>query len=152
MRLFRPSIIIVAFSALTTMLGCAPLAITALGVGGSAGMTHAMNGVTYRTFTAPMVNVRTAVLQALTGMGIKIDSSGRQDEVEVIKAATSEREILIELEPISANTTRMRSVAKKSVFIYDSATASEIIQQTEKFLLKPQQRANGHDELASRLW
>jgi hypothetical protein len=149
MRLLQPSNIIIALAALITTSGCAPLAITALGVGGTAGMSHAMNGVTYRTFTAPMANVRVAALQALGEMDIRLESSAKQGASEYIKAASSDREIEIELEAISTNTTRMRSVAKKSTFVYDSATAAEVVQQTEKFL-KPQRM--DQQELVSRLW
>src|SRR5262245_19890024 len=132
---FRRLTTIMMLSALTLLTGCSSLAITALGVGSTAGVTHAMNGVAYKTFTAPTANVRLAALGALKRMGIKVD----QKENELIKAATPERDIEIELETLSANTTRMRAVAKRNIFLYDSATAAEIIQQTEK-LLKPQQR------------
>lgn len=40
----------------------------------------------------------------------------------------------MELEAISPNITRMRTVAKKGPLFYDSATATEIILQTEKAL------------------
>ena len=151
MRPFKPMLIIATLAALFTVGGCAPLAITALGVGGQAGMSHAMSGVTYRTFTAPIANVRIAALQALSGMNIPVDSSGQQNGSEFIKATASDREIEIQLESISATTTRMRSVAKKSTFMYDSATATEIIQQTEK-QLKPQQKIAIQQEVALRLW
>jgi Protein of unknown function (DUF3568) len=150
-RSFKPLFIIGTLAALFIVGGCAPLAITALGVGGQAGMSHAMNGVAYRTFTAPMANVRIATLLALSGMNIQVDSSGKQSETEFIKATASDRQIEIELESISPTTTRMRSVAKQSTFVYDSATATEIIQQTEK-LLKPQQKIALQQELALRLW
>ena len=136
------------------LAGCSPLAITALGVGGSAGVNHAMSGASYRTFMAPMPNVRAATLQALGRMGIRVDSSGKQNEGEFIKAAATDRKIDIELEVISPNATRMRSVTKRGVFIYDTATTDEIIQQTEK-LLKPQppmpQRASVSQGLAAAL-
>jgi hypothetical protein len=59
-----------------------------------------------------------------------------QDKSNVIlfSAKTSERNIEIQLEPISANTTRMKVAAKKSMFLYDTATAEEIILQTKKYL------------------
>lgn len=151
MHPFKPLLIIFTLAALFAVGGCAPLAITALGVGGQAGMSHAMNGVTYRTFTAPIANVRIATLQALSGMNLRVDSSGQQNEIEFIKATASDRQIEIELESISPTTTRMRSIAKQNTFMYDSATAAEIIQQTEK-LLKPQQKIAVQQEVALRLW
>jgi len=150
-RPFKTLFIIITLAALFTMGGCAPLAITALGVGGQAGMSHAMSGVTYRTFTAPIANVRIATLLALSEMNIPVDSSGKQNDNEFITATASDRQIEIEFESISSTTTRMRSIAKKSTFVYDSATAMEIIQQTEK-LLKPQQKIAVQQEVALRLW
>lgn len=155
MRSLRPTLIPGIFAAIVMTTGCSPLAITALGVGGPAGVNHAMNGASYRTFTAPMPAVRVAAVQALGRMGIRVDNTDKQNEGELIKASASERDIEIELEAVSANATRMRSVTKRGVFIYDTATSDEILQQTEK-LLKPQQpgpqRASLPQGLSSMLW
>lgn len=53
---------------------------------------------------------------------------------ELIQANTPDRQIEVELERISSNTTRMRTVAKNGPLFYDSATATEIILQTERML------------------
>lgn len=115
--------------------GCVPLSITAAGVGASAGITHTMGGITYRTFTLPMPEVRNATITALNRMGIKVASSTKEDGNQVIKANAAGRDIEIELEPLSPNATRMRTTARNGV-LYDSATATEIILQTEKALGK----------------
>ena len=115
------------------LAGCAPLGITAFGVGASAGVAHGLGGVTYRTFTAPMPKVRGATMSALNKMGIKVVSTAQVEGTEVIKATASDRDIEVELEPLTPSTTRIRTVAKKGLF-YDSATATEIILQTEKVL------------------
>jgi hypothetical protein len=115
------------------MAGCEPLSITALGVGAAAGVTHTMGGITYRTFTVPMPRVKGATLTALNRMGIKVDSTVKEEGGELIKANTAGRSIEIQLEPISPNATRMRAVARNG-FFYDSATATEIILQTERAL------------------
>jgi len=114
--------------------GCAPLAITAAGVGAGAGVSHTMGGYTYKTFTMPVAKVRAASLTALKRMGIKYESSQTTKEGEVIKAKANDRDIEIALDVISPNTTRMRTIAKKGALIYDSATSTEIILQTEKVL------------------
>lgn len=114
--------------------GCEPLALTAFGVGASAGVSHSLNGITYRTFTLPVSRVRGATMTALDRMGIKVEGSEKVELAEVIKAHSADRAIEIELEPVSAKTTRMRVVAKKGPVFYDSATATEIILQTEKVL------------------
>jgi len=118
------------------MNGCVPAVTTAAGMGGSAAITHTVNGITYRTFTAPTAKVRIAAIHALERMQIKLVSDGMQDKsnIRLVTAKTNERTIEIQLEPISPNTTRMRVVAKSSAFFYDSSTAEEIILQTKKSL------------------
>lgn len=122
---------------ITTLTGCAaPLFATAAGVGGSAALTHTTNGIAYHTFTAPTMKMRTAALNALSRMRIDVVAEGMMDKTNIrfVNAKTTERNIQIQLEPISTNTTRMRVTAKSSIFSYDSATAEEIIQQTKKSL------------------
>lgn len=116
------------------LAGCEPLALTAAGVGMSTGVSHTLSGITYRTFTAPMSRVRGATMTALNRMSIKVQSSGKMEDGELIKAKSGDRDIEIELEPISPNTTRMKAVARKGAVFYDSATAMEIILQTERIL------------------
>lgn len=122
-----------AFTALL-LGGCEPMALTAFGVGASTGVQHTLGGVTYRTFTAPAPRVRAAALGALGRMGIKVDSTEKIQGGELIKASTRERQIELEVESISPNTTRLRAVARQSGLLYDSATATEIILQTERML------------------
>jgi hypothetical protein len=116
--------------------GCVPAITTAAGVGGSAAMAHTSNGITYRTFTASSSKVRVATLSALNRMQIKVISDNMQtnSNIRLVAAKTNERNIEIQIEPISVNTTRMRVTAKSSIFSYDSATAEEIIQQTKRYL------------------
>lgn len=130
--------LLVFFILLQTLLlpGCLPAVTTAAGVGGSAAMTHATNGITYRTFTASPAKVRVATLSALNRMRIKVVSENLKNHsnIRFVEAKTSDRNIEIQIEPITTNTTRMRVTAKSSIFSYDSATAEEIIQQTKKSL------------------
>lgn len=133
MELFKITVLLLADM---TFSGCAPMVTTAAGVGGSAALTHTLNGTTYRTFTAPAAKVRVATVSALSRMKIKVVSEDMQNKGNVIlfTAKTSERNIEIQIEPISANATRMKVAAKSSIFSYDSATAEEIIMQTKKSL------------------
>ena len=106
-----------------------------VGVGGSAAVSHTLNGITYRTFTAPAANVKTASLGALNRMGIKYTGSAKGEHgAEMLKATATDRSIEITLEPLSANSTRMKVVARNGGIFYDSATATEIILQTERRL------------------
>lgn len=128
----RFSFLFLAAAVTLATTGCAPVLISAVGVGAAAAASHQMGGLTYRTFTAPLPRVRGAVLLALKKMSIKPDPSEKIDLGERISAKAGGRNIEIELEALTPNTTRMRAVARKDGgFVVDSATAVEIINQTE---------------------
>lgn len=122
--------------------GCETIAITALGVGASAGVTHTANGVSFRTFTAPAHRVRAASLTALGRMGVKVDAIDRTEDGELIKGTYAERRIEVELEPMSKSTTQVRATAKRNFFVHDAATAREIVEQTARAMgLAPRAQA-----------
>lgn len=134
----RPSIPLATLFLLGFLNGCAAVGLTLFGVG--AGVTtgtavsYTLDGIAYRTFTAPLPQVRTAALTALNNMGIRVSDKLKTDAGEMIKATGTDREIEIELEVVSPKTTRIRTVAKQGWFFKDRATATEIIVQTEKVL------------------
>ncbi len=113
--------------------GCEPLTITAVGIGAATGVGHVLGGIVYRTFTEPLPRVKKAAVASLNQMGFKIESVEKQEHGELIKAKAKERDIEVELEALSPATTRMTTTAKNGL-IYDSATATEIILQTERLL------------------
>lgn len=115
--------------------GCAPVALTALGVGMATGVSHTLGGMVYKTFTAPKSEVRKATMTALNRMQIKVRQSRRDGSSEVISAKAGDRDIEIELEALTPNTTRMLVTARKdSGLLRDGATATEIILQTERIV------------------
>jgi hypothetical protein len=116
------------------LAGCQPLALSLLGAGAGTALRYGIDGVTYRTFTAPAPMVREASLRALERMGITLASTERFEGGELIHARADHRAIEIELEPISPKATRIRIAAKNGSFFYDNATAFEIIAQTERLL------------------
>lgn len=133
-RLRRGATVLLVLGFGTLLLaGCEGAALTMFGVGASTGVQHSLNGVTYRTFTAPSAKVKSATLVALGRMAIKVDKTNKQGSDDIIVAKAADRSIEIEVQPLSPNTTRMRAVAKQGLF-YDNATAYEIITQTEKVL------------------
>ena len=73
-------------------------------------------------------------MTALKRMGIKVKAKETNDQGDSIKASGAGREIEVELEIISPNSTRMRTIAKQGAFFVDRATAVEIISQTENIL------------------
>jgi hypothetical protein len=115
------------------LAGCDPVSLTVFGVGTATGVQHTLNGIAYRTFTAPLPQVRSAATASLNRMGIQITSREKNGSGEVIKASANERKIEIELDALTPNTTRMRTVVRNGLF-YDSATGTEIILQTERVL------------------
>jgi hypothetical protein len=123
-----------AFVLLAFLAGCEPMAVTLAGVGTATGVNHALGGVVYKTFTEPMPKVNRGAHAALDRMAIKVESSSMHEGTRVITATAHDRKIEIELEPISPNTTRMRAVARKPWGFWDSATATEIILETDKSL------------------
>ncbi len=105
-----------------------------LGTGAGTALRYGIDGVAYRTFTAPAPAVRQASLAALEQMGIGFESTDTFEGGEVLYARSAKRTIEIEVEPISARATRVRIAAKNGGLFYDSATASEIVAQTERLL------------------
>jgi hypothetical protein len=117
-----------------SLAGCQPLAISLLGAGAGTALRYGIDGVSYRTFTAPAPMVKAASLAALERMGMSLQSTDRFEGGELIYAQSGKRSIEIEVEPISAKATRVRIAAKNGSLFYDNATASEIIAQTERLL------------------
>jgi len=117
------------------LAGCAAIGITLLGVGAGVGAAHELGGMSYRTFTDTLPHVKRATMTALKRMAITVSDVEKMENGERIKATAADRDIEIELESLSPKTTRMRTVARKDGgLIVDSATAVEIIIQTEKAL------------------
>lgn len=105
-----------------------------LGTGAGTALRYGIDGVAYRTFTAPAPAVKQASLAALEQMGIGFESTDTFEGGEVLYARSAKRTIEIEVEPISGRATRVRIAAKNGGLFYDSATASEIVAQTERLL------------------
>ena len=123
--------------AVASLPACEPLSIMAAGVGGSAAVSHTLGGITYRTFTAPQQEVRTASINALNRMGLRVVGTEKgENGAQILKARGNERDIEITFEPISQSATRMRVIARNGSIFFDSATATEIILQTEKRLTR----------------
>jgi hypothetical protein len=118
--------------------GCAAVGLTllgaAVGVGSGTAVSYTLNGVAYRTFAAPLATVERATVTALRDMGLTLEDRQATEDGKLLKASGKDREIEIRLEPVSAKTTRIRTVVKMGAFLKDRATATEIIVQTERVL------------------
>jgi hypothetical protein len=116
--------------------GCDPISLTAASLGAGVGVSHTLGGIIYKTFTAPMKTVEDGSVVALRDMGVKVVSRSTNKVGErIISATAKDREIEVLLEPLTPRTTRMRVIASNGL-LKDSATAQEIMLQTERVLSK----------------
>jgi Protein of unknown function (DUF3568) len=121
--------------ACVAIAGCAAVAVTAAGVGMATGVSHTLSGVVYKTFSAPQAKVQNATVAALHKMQIKVTERKREENKQLITARAADRDIDIEIEALTPNATRLTVTATKSGgLVRDSATATEIILQTEKLV------------------
>ena len=115
--------------------GCAAVALTAVGVGMATGVSHTLGGIVYKTFAAPQPKVKRSTVAALGRMQIKLVDTKQDGNKEVIRARAADRDIEVEIESLTPNTTRVTVTAvKDGGLIRDAATATEIILQTEKLV------------------
>ena len=115
--------------------GCVAVGLTALGVGMATGVSHTLSGIVYKTFSASQSSVEAATRSALSRMQIKVVEAKRSGTTRTIKAKAGDRDIEVELEALTPNTTRMTVTAKKDGGILrDGATATEVILQTERIV------------------
>jgi len=118
--------------------GCAAGGLTLLGVGAgtaaSTGTAYTLDGVAYRTFTASLDEVRRATSTSLKRMDVRVRSDRASDSGRSIVALAGDRTVAIDLERLTARTTRMRVTAKHGAVFRDRSTAGEIIAQTERAL------------------
>jgi hypothetical protein len=119
--------------------GCAAAGLTVAGAGAGvamgSGVEHTMTGITYKTFSVPVAELRIATVQSLKRMDMKLEADGPTEEGWALQATARDRVVDIELESLTARTTRMRVVANKGqLFFKDASTATEIIMQTAQTL------------------
>ncbi len=120
---------------LLILSGCANVATVMVG-GASNGVAYTISNIAYKTIVSPIDQVELANRLALIKMGIKqVEKKETGNGVEIF-AETSELKIHIDLEKITAKTTKIGVDAAKSVVVKDKATAAAIIEQTEAMLEK----------------
>ena len=118
------------------LAGCQSLAVSMAGAGAGMAFRYGIDGVAYRTFTAPAPAVKKASLVALERMGILVESTASFEGGEILLARSENRAIEIDIEPITPRATRMRIAAKNGGLFYDAATAAEIVAQTAAVLFE----------------
>lgn len=131
----KKTIVVFLALCLPALGGCVAIGLTALGVGMATGVSHTLGGMVYKTFTASHAQVKRAAVGAMARMQVKVVETKREGSTERILARAGDRDIEIELESLTPNTTRMKVTAKKDGGILrDGATATEVILQTEKIV------------------
>jgi hypothetical protein len=125
---------VLLLGACVPLAGCETVAIALLGAGASSAIRYNLDGIAGRTFTAPLAQVKNASLAALERMGLSLGGTSSYESGETIYASAANRDIEIELEPITQQLTRLRVTAKGGGLLYDNSTAVELVAQTEKQL------------------
>jgi hypothetical protein len=121
------------------LTGCAAgIGLTLLGVGagisGGTGVNYTLDSVAYKTFAASEPELRSATLRTLKRMAMDVTAKQTTEAGSEITASAGDRTVEIELDRITAKTSRMRVVVKQGWVFRDRATAGELIVQTARTL------------------
>ena len=134
----RGHLVLLLLLAMAGSSGCAALALTVFGSGAGISASTSTNYIlysfVYKTFTIPERGVRTATLITLKRMAIQVKENQANEAGTKIVAMAGDRTIEVELDRLTARTTRMRVNVKQGWFFRDRATATEIISQTQRTL------------------
>lgn len=128
-----------------SMTGCiAAAALPALGLAAmgdaagsaaKAGVEHTMSGATYRTFTAPIADVHSAVLQAFRDLELEVTEDELLEDGRMrVAAEARDRHIGVKLEPVTPALTRLMMYVRKGWIGRDASTSTELIEQTARTL------------------
>lgn len=125
--------------------GCAAAGLTLFGVGAGVstgtGVSYTLDSIAYKTFTTPVEDLQSATLKSLKRMDMTVKETKPSESGKKILAIAGDRVIEIELDRLTAKTSRMQVVAKQGWLLRDRATATEVILQTEQALDDQQQLA-----------
>jgi len=105
------------------------------GAGAKAGIDYSIGRTAYRTFSAPLDDVRCAVLQTFSDLEIEITEDETSDDGNAqIVAEALKLKIRVQLEPVTPALTRLRMTVRRGWFGRDRATSTELIEQTARAL------------------
>ena len=123
-------LLILMFVFLTFGSGCAAVALS----GATMGAGYNFMNTADKTSNFSLDQVHAAMTLALDRMEIEVLEDVETEDGREIEASAKDLSIDIELESITARTTKISVNASKETFIKDRATAVEIIQQTQIIL------------------
>lgn len=121
--------------AMVALAGVGTVAGTAVAIGIDTAVERTLNAIAYRTFTAPLDDIRRAALGTLGRMGMPVTADEKTATGWTISATAADRTVELELERLTPDATRMRVVVNEGdLFFKDRATAAEIVLQTTRLL------------------
>jgi hypothetical protein len=130
-RLLRLSLCLIIMHSLS---GCAAVALSLVGAGAGAGISHQVSGVASRTFSEPISKIKHASLLAARRMNFEYESTDATENGQLLKTRIAEMNVSIELEILSPSMTRVSVSARKNLLLLDAATAQEVVVQIERAL------------------
>ena len=113
--------------------GCAGMFAAPRG-GADTVVNFTVDGVAFRTFGTPVDGLQRATHTAFRRMEFTLTSDQAMEDGRALLASAGDRTIHVELEKLTARTTRMRITAKHGWLWRDQATAGELLVQTERAL------------------
>ena len=128
----------------TALHGCAAIPLAAfagplLDVGGGVlvktGTEYSASGTVYRTFSLPVAQVHSAVLETFRRAQIAVTRDDASPARDRIAGTLYRRSVHVELLPLTPVLTSMALGVKRNILASDKATASELLAQTEQMLV-----------------
>ena len=133
------ALLVLALATSGCVAAALPIGLAALSGSASsamkAGTDYTLGGAAYRTFSAPLGDVRKAVRGSFAALEIEVT-----EDVPIVGGGSwivgeaRQREIHVKLEPVTPALTRLRMVVRQGLLGRDRATASELIDQTARAL------------------
>lgn len=132
LKTYKRALILVSIATLPSCIGAQAI----VGIGGSAIASHAINGITYKTYTAPYSRIRWASMKAISNMGLKKTGEKKdpQTSINTVTAVSKNMEFEIAFEEVSDKTTKVRIIARKNKLFFDQATANAMHEQIQKLI------------------
>ena len=117
---------------LLALEGCASVAVSAVGMAGSAALDRILNGESHQIIPSPIAGARLATLTTIKRMGMTVEKEERSGDQWTILAKTENQKSKIEIRAIDDKRTRMDVKVSwdQLDFVKDPAVANEFIRQT----------------------
>ena len=139
---FTRLILLIVVAGLGTS-GCAAIGLTGAAIGAGTvsagagavvreGTEYTRGGAVYRTFNLPQAELRLALSDTLARMEMAVITDVMDGDDRRILARARDREIEIQLVPLTRTVTQLKLVVGRGLFGKDRATASEIVVQIER--------------------